>query len=93
MSSDADYETFLNKANEGLATNQTSTSSKSQSVGVKGVDTEIPKILDQLDEIYVSESDEPFEPISLSYKAKDIPSASEWKNFQSTLFSNCIQMI
>ncbi len=76
MSSDADYETFLNKANEDSRANPTSTSAKPASVGIKGVDTDIPKIL-EVDEIYISESDEPFEPISLTYKKKDIPSASE----------------
>lgn len=70
--SDADYEAFLNKANENVG--GTSTQSKSKAIGIKSVNTKVPKSLELVDEFYVSESDEPFEPVSLTFKGTELPS-------------------
>jgi hypothetical protein len=73
MSSDADYEAFLNKANQGSS--DAKATSKSKSVGTKSVDTSVPKGLEKVDEFFTSESDEPFEPVSLKYDGDKVPSA------------------
>jgi hypothetical protein len=70
MSSDADYEAFLNKANQDSS--QASTQ-QSKSIGINSVNTAIPDSLKAREEVYSSESDEPFDPISLSYKGNEIP--------------------
>jgi hypothetical protein len=72
MSSDADYAAFLDKANQNTgAAEQQSTSSK-KSYGTKGVDTAVPKALEQVEEYYVSDADEPFEPVALKYDGSSI---------------------
>ncbi|KAF2808742.1 uncharacterized protein BDZ99DRAFT_477275 [Mytilinidion resinicola] len=76
MSSDADYASFLDKANQDTGANKPSTQSKKK-VGTKSVDTAVPKALEEVEEYYVSDADEPFEPVSLKYKGKGVPSADE----------------
>lgn len=76
MTSDEDYEAFLNKANQASS----GTNTQSKSVGVKSVDTEVPKVLESVDEVFVSDADEPFEPVSLKYKGKSLPSSDELGN-------------
>jgi hypothetical protein len=44
-------------------------------VGIKSVNTTVPKSLEKVDEFFVSDSDEPFEPVSLKYDGEKIPSA------------------
>jgi hypothetical protein len=74
MSSDQDYEAFLNKANQDSTEAKASSQSKSKSVGIQAVNTTVPKSLEKVDEMFVSDSDEPFEPISLKYDGKEMPS-------------------
>jgi hypothetical protein len=66
--SDQDYEAFLNKANEdtGGATTQ------SKKVATKSVNTAVPKALEQVEEYYTSDADEPFEPVALSYDGEEV---------------------
>jgi hypothetical protein len=71
MSSDADYEAFLNKANQ-----DTGSAAKSKTAGIKSINTAVPKTLEQIDTVFVSDSDEPFEPISLSFEGGSLPTAS-----------------
>lgn len=77
MSSDQDYEDFLNKANQDSSEAKSTAQSKSKSMGMKSVNTTVPKSLEKVDEIFVSDSDEPFEPVSLKYEGDEIPSADE----------------
>jgi len=73
MSSDADYASFLDKANQDTgAAQQQSTESGKKSYGTKSVDTAVPPALEQVEEYYVSDADEPFEPVALKYSGKDI---------------------
>ncbi len=66
MSSDADYAAFLDKANQDTGSvGQQSTSKKSY--GTKSVDTTVPKGLEKVDAYYTSDTDEPFEPVSLKF--------------------------
>ncbi|OCK85716.1 hypothetical protein K432DRAFT_286185 [Lepidopterella palustris CBS 459.81] len=75
MSSDADYASFLDKANQDTGS-KASTQSK-KAVGTKSVNTAVPKALEKIEEYYVSDADEPFEPVSLKYDGDSIPSADE----------------
>ncbi|KAF2668310.1 hypothetical protein BT63DRAFT_425634 [Microthyrium microscopicum] len=76
--SDQDYESFLDKANQDTGASKDQAQSKSKSVGIKSVDTDVPVELEKVDEIYVSDADEPFEPLSLKYKGDGLPSADEF---------------
>ena len=69
MASDEDYSNFLDKANQ-----DTGTSRKSKTVGTKSLDTDIPKHLEGIEEYYISEADEPFEPVSLQWDEDGLPS-------------------
>jgi len=76
MSSDADYASFLDKANQDTGSKNASTQSK-KAVGTKSVNTAVPKALEQVQEYYTSDADEPFEPVSLAYEGEGLPSAGE----------------
>ena len=73
MSDDA-YSSFLDKANQDTGASKASTQSKSAST--KSVDTEVPATLQGVEQYYVSEADEPFEPVSLEWGGKNMPSES-----------------
>lgn len=73
MSDDA-YSSFLDKANQDTGASKTSTQTKS--VSTKAVDTEIPATLKSVEQYYTSEADEPFEPVSLKWSGKNMPSES-----------------
>lgn len=74
MASDEDYASFLEKANQDPSGGKASAQS-SKKAGTKSVDTEVPKVLGQVDEYYTSDADEPFEPVSLKWKGEKLPSA------------------
>lgn len=65
MSSDADYSSFLDKANQD--TGATKATSKSTSAATKSVNTNVPASLKSVDAYYTSEADEPFEAVSLKW--------------------------
>ena len=66
MSSDAEYAAFLEKANEG-AQPAAQQDAGMKSYGTKSVNTAVPKALESVEEYYVSDADEPFEPVALEY--------------------------
>lgn len=76
MASDEAYSNFLDKANQdtGGATTQ---QSKSKKLGTKSVNSKVPKDLEGIEEYYVSEADEPFEPVSLKWDEDGLPSEGE----------------
>ncbi|KAF1851861.1 uncharacterized protein K460DRAFT_272663 [Cucurbitaria berberidis CBS 394.84] len=71
MSSDADYASFLNKANQDTGAAEQQSASK-KSYGSKSVDTDVPKVLEQVEEYYTSDADEPFEPVALKFDGSDV---------------------
>ncbi|ORY18790.1 hypothetical protein BCR34DRAFT_473127 [Clohesyomyces aquaticus] len=71
MSSDADYESFLDKANQDTGGASAQQSSK-KLYSTKSVDTKVPKVLESVEEYYTSDADEPFEPVSLKFEGKDV---------------------
>ena len=73
MSDDA-YSSFLDQANQDTGASKVST--KSKSAATKAVDSDVPVTLQKVDQYYVSESDEPFEPVSLKWNGKNMPSES-----------------
>jgi hypothetical protein len=72
MSSDADYASFLDKANQDTGAAEQQSTSNKKSYGTKSVDTAVPKVLEQVEEYYVSDADEPFEPVALKYDGSSI---------------------
>jgi hypothetical protein len=72
MSSDADYASFLDKANQDTGSVQQQSSSSRKSYGTKSVDTAVPQALEKVEEYYVSDADEPFEPVALKYDGSSI---------------------
>jgi hypothetical protein len=68
--SDADYESFLNKANQDTSGGGATTQSKSY--GTKSVNTAVPKALESVQEYYSSDADEPFEPVALDFKGDEL---------------------
>lgn len=72
MSSDADYASFLNKANQdtsGASSNEVKTSGFANT---KTTDTAVPKALKSVEAFYQSDSDEPFEPVALKFGKKEL---------------------
>ncbi|KAI9697272.1 MAG: hypothetical protein M1836_004836 [Candelina mexicana] len=76
MSSDADYAAFLDKANQdtGIST----APAKGDSATTKTSSTDIPQNLQEVEQYYVSEADEPFEPMSLKWDRNSLPSDDEF---------------
>lgn len=79
MSTDAEYEAFLEKANRdtrsGGAGKETAvTTSQAKSSNLTTVNTVVPAALQDVQEFFISDSDEPFEPVSLRWTEKKMPS-------------------
>lgn len=68
--SDADYEAFLNKANEDASGGQAT--AQAQEYGTKSVNTAVPTALKNVEETYTSEADEPFEPVALNFSGDEL---------------------
>ncbi|KAI4177368.1 MAG: hypothetical protein LQ343_000348 [Gyalolechia ehrenbergii] len=75
MSSDDAYSSFLDQANQDTSASKATTKTKTAST--KAVDTEIPVGLQNVDQYYTSEADEPFEPVSLRWDGNNMPSENE----------------
>lgn len=75
MSDDA-YSSFLDQANQDTGASKASTQSKSKGMSTKTVDTDVPAMLQKVEQYYTSEADEPFEPVSLKWGGKNMPSES-----------------
>ena len=76
MASDNAYSAFLDKANQD--TGVSTTSNKSSSLQFKTVDTEVPSVLESVDQYYISDADEPFEVVSLKWSGGNMPSEREF---------------
>lgn len=77
MSSDADYASFLDKANQDTGSAVAQDTSK-KSYGTNSVNTGVPKALQQVEEYYTSDADEPFEPVALKFDGSSV-SADDMK--------------
>lgn len=75
--SDEAYSSFLDQANQDTGASKAST--KSESTSTKAVDTDVPVTLQKVDQYYASEADEPFEPVSLKWSGKNMPSENEFQ--------------
>lgn len=85
MSSDDAYTSFLEKANQPLDTSGGSSDGRkpnagthSESLRASQQSADIPASLRSLNATLTSESDEPFEPFSISYRGSRLPDASEF---------------
>ncbi|TVY26617.1 hypothetical protein LHYA1_G004091 [Lachnellula hyalina] len=74
MASDEDYASFLDKANEDPSAGTAKSQDKGK-VELKAVDTDVPAPLTKAtkDAFYVSDADEPFEPVALKFSGKTLP--------------------
>ncbi|KAI4290522.1 MAG: hypothetical protein L6R35_000213 [Caloplaca aegaea] len=72
MSSDDTYSSFLDQVNQD--TGASKVSSESNAATAKVTDTDVPMELQHVDQYYTSEADEPFEPVSLQWNGKNMPS-------------------
>lgn len=74
MSSDDAYGAFLDQANQETGASKASTK-RSSLAETKTVDTEVPSQLQNVNRFgtYTSESDEPFEPVSLKWAGDELP--------------------
>lgn len=74
MASDEDYMSFLDKANEDPSAGTTKSQGQGK-VELKAVDTDVPAPLTKAtkDAFYVSDADEPFEPVALKFSGKTLP--------------------
>jgi hypothetical protein len=75
MASDADYASFLDKANQDP--NEGAAQGKSGKIELKALDSgvEVPKVLQNAikDAWYTSDADEKFTPVVLNFKGKSLP--------------------
>lgn len=79
MSSDQAYSAFLEQANQ--ETDSSKDSNIVNTVSTKSVNTEVPIQLQNIEQYYTSEVDEPFEPVSLRWDGSELPSESENPHF------------
>lgn len=85
-SNDDAYAAFLDKANQPAAdaTAQQQEGEGKKTFGTKSVDREVPHVLQQVEEYYVSDADEPFEGVSLGFGGGELSAGLSF--FLSFLF-------
>jgi len=72
MSTDDDYASFLDKANQDTGSSKPS-QKDTKFAATKAVDTDVPAPLQKLgDAFYTSDTDEPFEAVALGHSGKEI---------------------
>ncbi|KAL8830668.1 MAG: hypothetical protein Q9170_005641 [Blastenia crenularia] len=76
MSSDKAYSSFLDQANQDTGASRATASTKPATT--KAVNTEVPPGLQNVEQYYESEADEPFEPVSLRWDGSNMPSENEF---------------
>lgn len=69
--SDGDYASFLDKANQGTGAGSEVTT-QSKKFSTQSVDTAVPQALEEVEEYYTSDADEPFEPVALKFGGGEI---------------------
>lgn len=72
MSSDAEYAAFLEKANQDAGAARQQSLGENKAYGTKSVDTVVPKVLEGVEEYYISDADEMFEAVSLKYEGAEV---------------------
>ena len=77
MSSDEAYSSFLEQANQD--TGASNASAQSSSATTKAADTDIPVSLQNVEQYYTSDADEPFEPVSLKWSGSNMPSEGAFR--------------
>lgn len=74
MASDEAYSSFLDQANQD--TGASKASSEWNSLSTEATNTDVPPSLQKVERYYTSDADEPFEPVSLKWSGKNMPSES-----------------
>lgn len=75
MASDDTYSAFLKQANQDTGAGDVSTQSAFRAT--KAIDTDVPPAILQINKYYTSETDAPFEPVSLSWSKNTLPNEGE----------------
>jgi len=73
MASDDAYAAFLERANQDSGASSAQSQSASKKAATKAVTAAVPAALKSVDAVYASESDEPFEPVSLGWDGAGLP--------------------
>jgi len=82
MSTDEDYASFLDKANQDTGASK-QLKADTKFAATKAVNASVPAPLHKLnDEFYISDTDEPFEPVALGHSGKELDE-------RKTLFRPC----
>lgn len=68
MSSDDAYTSFLEKANADLNAGRTQPGSGTARTETVDTNVQVPKALQTVDAYYISDADEPFEPVALKWE-------------------------
>jgi len=93
MSSDADYAAFLDKANQDIGSAESrDASQKKEGHGTKSVNTAVPKMLEQVEEYYVSDADEPFEPVALKFEGSSVSAGKKGSTWITRGGGECISL-
>jgi hypothetical protein len=80
MSSDADYASFLDKANQNISSAESQNAPQKKNRRTQAVNTGVPKVLEQVEEYYVSDADEPFEPVALKFDGSSISAGRQTRH-------------
>jgi hypothetical protein len=79
MSSDADYEAFLDKANQDVSGGPQASAASSRSKRIQaGSSKQVSAHLSSVDAYMTTDSDEPFEQFSLAFDGDKLPSEGAW---------------
>jgi len=96
MSSEAEYAAFLDKANQEIGSAESRDASQKEGHGSKSVNTAVPKMLEQVEEYYVSDADEPFEPVALRFEGSSVSAGKRKRTHPSwtrrAVVESCISL-
>ncbi|KAK5256146.1 hypothetical protein LTR16_003919 [Cryomyces antarcticus] len=87
MASDDDYASFLDKANQDTGASSARAAPKGSDSGfaaTQAVTAAVPTALQSVNVDYVSETDEPFEGVSLAWSGQEMPSEHDFASLIAT---------
>jgi hypothetical protein len=91
MSDDAGYASFLDKANQDTGVsplNPGPNSAETPNPRTANTSSKIPSALKNIQAIYTSDTDSPFEPVSFEYDGSELPSAQEFEKLVAKASGN-----
>ncbi|KAI9804788.1 MAG: hypothetical protein M1825_001156 [Sarcosagium campestre] len=79
MSSDEAYGSFLDKANQDVGSGRAGHGPSSGFTSTQAITADVPSSLQQVQAYYISETEEPFKPVSLKWTESTLPDDSQFK--------------